>query len=118
MVLAVLLTAFFDYVREYPAIVMTLSVALAVLAAITAVTNQAEIAESNSATETRLHHEAGLLLVNFDPSDDGDVRRCAVFAGLEALAVDITLIGSRSTTYRHQSINSTDSGREASAAAL
>ncbi len=84
VILAVALTALFDWLYERSALWLT--IILAVLVALTSILNQADMATVNSRSDTRLYNEAGLLLVNFDNTPEGDAERCAVIDGLRAYA--------------------------------
>ena len=84
VILAIVLTIVFDVIHDRWALVI--SGVLAVLLAVTAIINQADMATVNARTDTRLYNEAGLLLVNFDRNDEGNVARCAVLDGLREFA--------------------------------
>ena len=86
VIFAVALTAFYDYLRDFPAIVTALSVVLAALALVTAVVNQADMASVNRRTDTRLYNQAGLSLVQFDATPEGNAARCATIDGLRDFA--------------------------------
>ncbi len=76
VIIAVVLTALYDWLYDRSALVM--SVCLALLMAMTAVVNQADMASVNSRLDTRAYNEVGLLLVNFDDTAEGNEQRCAV----------------------------------------
>jgi hypothetical protein len=82
VIIAVALTAFFDWLRNDPGVVIALSAIIAVLAFMTAIVNQADMASVNSRLDTRLINEAGLLLANFDVTEEGNAQRCGVMADL------------------------------------
>jgi hypothetical protein len=82
VIIAVALTAFFDWLRNDPGVVIALSAIIAVLAFMTAIVNQADMASVNSRLDTRLLNEAGLLLANFDVTEEGNAQRCGVMADL------------------------------------
>lgn len=86
VVLAVALTALYDYLRDFPALVTTLSVVLAGLALMTAVVNQADMATVNNLTETRLYNQVGLFVVQFDDTEEGNIARCDAIDGLRDYA--------------------------------
>jgi hypothetical protein len=84
VVIAIALTALYDWLSDRSATVAT--ACLALLMAITSVVNQADMASVNSREDTRLYNEAGLLLVNFDETATGETQRCAVLEGLMEFA--------------------------------
>jgi hypothetical protein len=86
VIIAVALTAFFDWLRDDPGVVVALSAIIAVLAFMTAIVNQADMASVNARLDTRLLNETGLLLVNFDDTPEGHAQRCGVLDDLRASA--------------------------------
>ncbi len=86
VVIAVALTALYDYLRDYPAVAMTLSVLLAGLALVTSIVNQADMQSVNKRTDTRLYNQAGLFVVHFDDTPAGNTQRCLVIDDLRAFA--------------------------------
>ncbi|MDJ0498651.1 MAG: hypothetical protein QNJ89_12535, partial [Acidimicrobiia bacterium] len=88
VIIAVALTAFFDWLRDDPGVVVALAAIIAVLAFMTTIVNQADMGNINSQLDTRLLNEAGLLLVHFDDTEEGNNQRCGVIADLRAFAPD------------------------------
>ena len=86
VVIAVALTAFYDFLRDYPTLVLSLTVLLAGLAFMTSIVNQADMSGVNARTDTRLYNEVGLLLVSFDDTPEGNAQRCGVLDGLRDFA--------------------------------
>ena len=86
VVIAVALTALFDYLRDYPVLVVAMSVLLAGLAFMTSIVNQADMANVNRGTDTRLYNQAGLFLVSFDNTPEGNEARCGVVDDLRDFA--------------------------------
>jgi hypothetical protein len=84
VILAVVLTAVYDLLSARWALVV--SGALAVLLAVTALVNQGDMARINAMQDTRLYNEAGLMLVNFDDTPEGNRSRCAVLDDLRDFA--------------------------------
>ena len=99
VVIAVALTALFDWLKEYPVLGMSVSVLLVLLMFMTSIVNQADMASVRSQLDGRLYNEAGLLLVNFDNTPEGNQQRCGViddlrdFAGNESELRKMNLIG-------------------------
>lgn len=88
VVIAVALTALFDWLKEYPVASMSVSVLLAGLVFMTSIVNQADMASVNSRLDTRLYNEAGLLLVSFDNTPEGNTQRCDVIDDLRDFAAN------------------------------
>lgn len=86
VVIAVALTAFYDFLRDYPVAVLSVSILLAVFGFMTSIVNQADMSGVNSRTDTRLYNEVGLLIVNFDDTPEGNEQRCDVLDGLRDFA--------------------------------
>ncbi len=97
VILGIALTALYDWLYDRSALIMSACLALAL--AVTSIVNQGDMASVNSLPETRLQNQAGLLLVNFDESPEGNEARCEVIADLKATAVSdaelrkLTLVG-------------------------
>jgi hypothetical protein len=86
VVIAVALTALYDFLRDYPVAVLSVSILLAVFGFMTSIVNQADMSGVNSRTDTRLYNQVGLLIVNFDDTPEGIEQRCDVLDGLRAFA--------------------------------
>lgn len=86
VVIAVALTALFDYLRDYAVLVAALSLLLAGLGFMTSIVNQADMASVNRRTDTRLYNQAGLFLVSFDDTPEGNEARCGVIDDLRDFA--------------------------------
>jgi hypothetical protein len=86
VVIAVALTALFDWLKYYPILGMSVSVLLALLVLMTSIVNQADMASVRSRLDGRLHNEAGLLLVSFDTNTAGNAQRCDVVEDLRDFA--------------------------------
>jgi len=86
VILAVALTALYDYLRDFPKAVMALSVLLAGLALMTSVVNQADMASVNRRTDSRLYNQVGLFVVQFDDTPEGNLARCDAIDGLRDFA--------------------------------
>lgn len=86
VVLAAILTLLLESIRYSRGLAIVLSTLLAVLAIVTSIQNQVDMVNSNARIDTRLYNEAGLLLVNFDDSAEGNIQRCGVIDGLRDFA--------------------------------
>jgi hypothetical protein len=86
VVIAVALTALFDWLKEYPVWSMAASVLLALLIFMTSIVNQADMANVRLQPDTRLYNAAGLLLVDFDDTPEGNQQRCDVIDDLRDFA--------------------------------
>jgi hypothetical protein len=87
VILAVVLTAAYDWItRDYPVLVVGITALLAGLMFVTSIVNQADMASVRSRLDSRLYNEAGLLLVSFDNTPEGNERRCEVIQDLRDFA--------------------------------
>lgn len=86
VVIAVALTALYDWLRDRPISVMSLSIVVALLVAFTSIVNQADMASVRARLDSRLYNEAGLLLVSFDDTPQGNEQRCGVIDDLREFA--------------------------------
>ena len=88
VVIAVALTALFDWLKDYPVLGLWVSLLLAGLMFMTSIVNQADMASVRSREDTRLYNEAGLLLVSFDNNPEGNAQRCDVIDDLRDFAAN------------------------------
>ena len=86
VILAIALTVLFHALRDHPGLVTLVSIGLAAIMFVTSVVNQADIERVRSTLDGRLYNEAGLLLVNFDDTPEGNAQRCGVLADLRDFA--------------------------------
>lgn len=86
VVIAIALTVVFDAARARPWLVLALAVLLALEVGVSSIVNQADMASVRRRLDTRLYNEAGLLLVNFDQTPQGDAARCQVLDDLRYFA--------------------------------